>query len=785
MFPRLRFLAIRNYSIALLIAALICFLSFALAWHSIQNAVNQQYANDVSDVGERVAQYLSESVSVLDGLVTLFLSSPYADESSFRVVSERFTEHAPFLVSTAYFHLVKGDQRSRFEKDMALNGYAGFKIRNYNIKGGYTAKTRERYLPLIYIEPRSVDQVRYLGFDIETDLQLRYTLREAIRYNTARGIFLETGLTSIGRYWLFKPLFADSPHGSSRHLNGVVAVALDFDVMSKQIDLPENLAVSFSNNVSNAQESTSNEMTDWGIHLSQTRQIGNPIHPLSITFERFVPLQVLPATPLVLAALSSLLIGFLLIYLARTATLRTRWLMERHEEISQKAETSNQELQSAEEQLEISLNHLREEEEKYRSFIQSTSEGFWMIDQGLVTIEVNNALCRMLEFPREEILGRSIFDFVDDENHHILQRQTSRISDTPHRRYDINLLTKSGKSLPVIMAATTFSSLLNKAAYAFAFVTDISQRKNMEQELRLAANVFTHANEGIVITNSKAEIVDVNDAFTRITGYTREQSIGNNCRFLQSGHQSGDFYKNMWESLLSDGSWEGEIWNRRISGEVYAERLKISAVLDADNSVQYFVGLFSDITAQKNHLNQITQLAHYDALTQLPNRILFSDRLSQAMTQEQRRGLVIAIAYIDLDGFKAVNDKYGHAVGDQLLTVIAKRMHSVLREGDTLARFGGDEFVAMLIDLASDSDAVPLLERLCDIACEPAPIDGHQISVSASIGFTTYPQPQDIAKDELLRQADTAMYQAKLQGKNRCYQYDNNGPEKHRSSIES
>jgi len=299
--------------------------------------------------------------------------------------------------------------------------------------------------------------------------------------------------------------------------------------------------------------------------------------------------------------------------------------------------------------------------------------------------------------------------------------------------------------------------------------TDITQRKREQEKLQLAAGVFTHALEGILITSPDATIIDVNAAFTRITGYSRAESMGQNPRFLSAGRHDRDFYAAMWGALTEQGHWSGEVWNRRKNGEVFAELLTISSVSDAAGRTQQYVALFSDITASKEHQNRLEHIAHFDALTNLPNRVL------------------LAVAYLDLDGFKAINDHHGHVTGDQVLITLARRMKEALREGDTLARIGGDEFVAVLIDLEDTSASVPLLSRLLAAAALPVPVGDLTLQVSASVGVTFYPQAQDIDADQLLRQADQAMYQAKVAGKNRYCVFDaaqDNSMRVHHESLE-
>lgn len=295
---------------------------------------------------------------------------------------------------------------------------------------------------------------------------------------------------------------------------------------------------------------------------------------------------------------------------------------------------------------------------------------------------------------------------------------------------------------------------------------EMQERQEKEKKLQLAASVFTHAREGIFITDANNKIIEVNDTFTLITGYEREEVLGKNPRFLHSGKQDPKFYAEMWKSLAEKDYWSGEIWNRRKSGEEYVEMLTISAILDDTGKVRNYVALFSDITMVKEHQSQLEHIAHYDVLTNLPNRVLLADRLSQALLNSQRNN--VAVAFIDIDGFKEINDTHGHNMGDDLLVALSVRMQHALREGDTLARVGGDEFLVILVDLKNPEDCKPVLERLLLAASEPVLIDGLSIRVSASIGLSSSVPNGSTDGDQLIRQADQAMYQAKQSGKN-CY----------------
>ena len=307
---------------------------------------------------------------------------------------------------------------------------------------------------------------------------------------------------------------------------------------------------------------------------------------------------------------------------------------------------------------------------------------------------------------------------------------------------------------------------------AISMVRDTTERERATFQLRRAANVFTFAREGIFITSPAGEIVDVNASFCRITGYSREEAIGNTPHLLYSGRHDSTFYAGLWSTLHDKGHWEGEIWNRRKSGEVFAEMLNISAVKTAQGVVAEYVAMFSDISSLKEQQKQLEHMAHFDSLTGLPNRLLLSDRLTQAMARSVRYGKKLAVAYLDLDEFKQINDNYGHDVGDQVLVLIAQNVKAVLREADTLARLGGDEFVVIVVDLEDIHDSDATLQRILTAAIKPLLTPQFTAQVSASIGVTYYPQAQAVDADQLIRQADQTMYTAKMAGKNRFHVFD-------------
>ncbi|MDO9143008.1 EAL domain-containing protein [Rhodoferax sp.] len=401
---------------------------------------------------------------------------------------------------------------------------------------------------------------------------------------------------------------------------------------------------------------------------------------------------------------------------------------------------------------------------------------------------LNRAGENMLGFGRDDLIGKSDLDFFPSVQAEDFMRKDRTVLEGESGVQDTPIEAVQTAHQGVRFLHTRKVGIRGgdgQMKYLLGISEDVTEHKKAQERLLLTANVFTHAREGILITDAAGTIIDVNESFSRITGFSRAQALGKTPNILSSGHQTPDFYQAMWAALHRDGQWYGEIWNRRENGEVYAELLNISAVFDAQGQVQNYVALFSDITPIKEHEKELERIAHYDVLTGLPNRVLLADRLHQTMAQSIRRCQQLAVVYLDLDGFKNINDRHGHDLGDHLLRHVATRMKLALREGDTLARIGGDEFVAVLIDLDDSQAAVPLLDRLLSAAGEEVQLGDVSLQISASLGVTFYPQVEAVEADQLLRQADQAMYLAKLAGKNRFYFFDAENDRSTRGHFES
>lgn len=390
----------------------------------------------------------------------------------------------------------------------------------------------------------------------------------------------------------------------------------------------------------------------------------------------------------------------------------------------------------------------------------------WEVATGKVTW--SDSMCRLLRYEPDEISDFKVMDkcvhYPDDRARIAQWLQDALNSDSETLGNNEYRLVRKDGAVIHVQTNGSITRENGKAVRVLGICLDITEHKQAEIQLQLAASVFANTLEGIVITDADNRILNVNPSFTRITGYSRREVLGYNPRLLASGRHDKAFYARMWTDINEQGFWHGEVWNRRKNGEIYVELLSISAIRDKTNNVRNYIAVFSDISQLKAHQAELERIAYYDHLTGVPNRRLLVDRLDQAIARTQRSGLRLAVCYLDLDGFKPINDRYGHEVGDQVLIAVAAALKRIQRGYDTIARLGGDEFVLLFTELSPNEDYHALLDRVLETIRQPIRLRGVTHRVSASIGVTLYP-PDTGDTDRLLRHADQAMYRAKEAGK--------------------
>ena len=397
----------------------------------------------------------------------------------------------------------------------------------------------------------------------------------------------------------------------------------------------------------------------------------------------------------------------------------------------------------------------------HEAILETTQDGYWMIDATGTILDVNAAYCQMIGYEHAELLGMKIpeIDALERPEDTAARMRTiikrgSHLFESRHRR-------KAGTIFDVEVSVS-YSPI--EGGRFFALIRDITDRKQSEAQMNLAARVFETMTDGVVVTDAQQTIIRVNNGFCRITGYTEAELVGKRPGMLRSGWHDAAFYARMWQSLNAKESWRGEIVDRKKSGEVYTCETSIVAIRDEQGTITNYVAVQSDVTDKKAQEQIINNLAYYDALTKLPNRTNFEERFTTRLAAAKRQKSRIALLFIDLDNFKAINDTYGHLVGDQFLRDAAARLQRLVREEDTVGRFGGDEFAVMIEHLHGLNDIGIIARKIVQRFREPFSLEGNEFYSGTSIGIAVYPEDGETYHD-LMRAADTAMYAIKGAGK--------------------
>ena len=417
------------------------------------------------------------------------------------------------------------------------------------------------------------------------------------------------------------------------------------------------------------------------------------------------------------------------------------------------------------------LDSLVQREAQLTSFYKSDLVGLTISSPEKGWLRINSHLCKMLEYSEQELRSMTWPQLThpDDLASDTEQFTLLLANDIQHYSIEKRFISRTGKIIPTIASVQCIRQPNGQVDYVTSMIQDITERKQAEDALRIAAIAF-ESQEGMVVTDANNVILRVNKAFTTITGYDAEEVIGHNPRILSSGRYDAAFYKAMWKAINTSDYWEGELWNKRKNDAVYPEKLTITAVKDSAGSITNYVATITDITLSKQAEQEIEELAYYDPLTHLPNRRLMLDRIQHAMAVSARSGKEGAIFFLDLDHFKTINDTLGHDIGDLLLQQVAERLTSCIREGDTVSRFGGDEFVVLLEGVSAQSieaasQAEDIANKILSSINTPYQLASYNYTSSTSIGITLFDDHQS-KMEELLKQADIALYQAKDNGRN-------------------
>lgn len=412
---------------------------------------------------------------------------------------------------------------------------------------------------------------------------------------------------------------------------------------------------------------------------------------------------------------------------------------------------------------------LQYQKDLFEAILDNEPESVIILSRDGTPEQINRAGLNTLELETlTEARCRKLIDYVLPEFREKFSALESKVFRGEHAIAEYKIKGAKGTERWMESHAAPLHNQKGEITSLIAISRDITAIKQSQQKILLAARVFGEAQEGIIITDVRGAIIDVNPAFCAITGYSREEILGKNPRVLQSGKQSPDFYTELWKTIGETGHWKGEVWNRKKNGELYAELISINALRDDAGNVINYVALFLDITEVKHQRAHLEQMAHYDPLTGLPKHTIFTDRFNQAIVGSRRDKTMLAVCHFDLDNFRKMNDALGHKTCDALLTATAKRIKANMRGKDTVSSLGGDEFVLLIGDIHNIADCERALERIHRAIAEPNIINGQTASITASSGVALYPADGTNQKT-LLHHAEQAMLHAKREGRNRFH----------------
>lgn len=377
----------------------------------------------------------------------------------------------------------------------------------------------------------------------------------------------------------------------------------------------------------------------------------------------------------------------------------------------------------------------------------------------------NKPYLEWYDWPHDTAIGVSVEDFLSDEmmRQSFPYIQAAMAGQT--QQFERRRVASDGSVRHMWVSYAPNFDKHGNVVGMFTLATDVTPLREAEAELQLAASVYDNILEGILVTDADGKMVSINRSATEISGFSREECIGKTPSIFKSDRHDPEFYADMWKTVLNTGRWQGEIWNRRKNGEVYLEWLTITRVDGLPGEPVHYIGLFNDSATIQHHNERLVRLAFTDPLTSLPNRAHLHERLDKMITLAAREDRSIAVIFIDLDGFKQINDQFGHRVGDDFLKEVADRLNEIIRKTDTAARLGGDEFVIVLENPASKNDVANISRRIIASLSRPAHLHDQELHAGASLGIAVFPA-HGRTPEQLLKSADTAMYAAKNAGKN-------------------
>lgn len=761
----------------LLAASLVLLFSLTLtlwSWHQAKQEViataQKIFEIRADEVKTAIESRMETYIQVMRGGAGLFDASVSVEREEWRIYVQKLNLHKnyPGLQALGYHQFVSGQDKESHEKTVRAEGFINYAI--------HPAGQRSEYAPLVFTEPFSGKNLHVFGYDAYSEPRRRAALEVARDTGDATASAKITLMMQKDDkkpqpgFIMVLPVYRHGQPAASIEqrraaLTGHIAAAFcTYDLMAgilgesqSKIDLHifDGTTILLENQFydsDQAHQQSLNNGHKGNFTTQRNADIGGRIWTLTFSslpsFDADLDHQ-RPRTLLFFGVMTSLLLATLTwaLIAARTMATARASALGRMQQAMRALKENESLLDNIVENIPISV------------FIKDPKDAFRIT-------RWNKASESIFKLPRVRVLGRNVYDNWPQEQADFYQScderamREGKIVDIP-----VEASTAGNATIYLHTRKLPLFDAEGKPSHLLVICDDITEHKRTEDQLRLAARVFENSGEGILITDRDNHIISVNQAFSTITGYSAQEVIGANPKILSSGKQGKEFYQQMWATLLETGQWRGEMWDRRKDGEIYPKWLHISTIKNDEGEVINYIGSFSDITERKAAEEHIRFLAEHDGLTRLPNRMLFQDRLKQAIAHAGRRQERLALMFLDLDHFKDINDSLGHNIGDLLLQAVAERLTQNVREGDTVSRQGGDEFIILLAGIENAGDAALVAEKLLAEVRQPYPLSGQEVNISFSIGISLYPDDsRDM--DELRRKADAAMYQAKQDGRN-------------------
>ncbi|MBS3964220.1 MAG: EAL domain-containing protein [Methylomonas sp.] len=756
-------------------------LMFTRIHQAEQARIQSEFDGQAAAIGQIIGEYAHNALENTQFLQNVFSDSDHINRAEFKRLTHPILGRHPEIQALAWVPKISRSELAGFEARIRAEGHPDFRVNELGGDRLVPVQNREVYFPIAYIEPEAANRT-VLGLDSASAPDNWQSKQNALAHHAPSVSQRIALLQRSDRQWgvlVSIPLFAESSADEAMATDSVrgfisaallpqrmVQMALDgfntdgLTVVVHDLTAPENSRELFHLPSANGNEQGEQVLRGWQ-HDFRFSDRTWQIHIRADSL--FVKAHTSPLSWVMLIA--GLCFTSLLSVLLLTISGQNAYVQSQVAARTGELEVANAELAST-------ASNLRASENRLRILIESQPECVKLLAQDACLLDINPAGLAIIEADSlAQVLGTDTSQRVVPEYRPRYLDSIQRVFAGESVNLEFEIQTLKGKRRWMDSHAVPLRGSDGQIFALLGLTRDITERKRAEDGLKLAARVFGEAHEGIVITDPSGAIVDVNPMFCEITGYSRDDVLGKNPSILQSGRHDSVFYRDMWRELNEQHHWQGEVWNRKKNGDLYAELLSISALCDENGKPLYFVGLFSDITQSKQQQQMLELLAHYDPLTRLPNRTLFADRLKQAIAHSRRTQSLLAICFLDLDGFKPVNDNFGHDVGDQVLVQVAERIKTHLREDDSVSRHGGDEFTLLIGDIHTLAECEQAVMRIHKAIIEPYFIDGQVITIGASTGITVYPLDNADA-DTLMRNADHAMYQAKLAGKNRYQVFD-------------